>query len=39
MKQRWEKQISGQGTDSPLLMVPELDVAVNDDNETGTMSV
>ena len=46
MRQRWEEQIhvSGQETDSPitplqLLMIPELDVAVNDDNEPGTMSV
>ena len=43
MRQRWEEQIhvSGQETDSPitplqLLMIPELDVAVNDDNEPGT---
>ena len=36
MRQRWKKQISGQETDSPitpLLMIPKLDVAVNDDNE------
>ena len=44
MRQRWEKQIhvSGQETDSPitpLLMISKLDVAVNDDNEPGTMSV
>ena len=37
MKQRWEKQVSGQETDSPitsLVLIPEPDV-VND--ETGTM--
>ena len=46
MRQRWEKQIhvSGQETDSPitplqLLMIPKLDVAVNDDDEPGTISV
>ena len=38
MRQKWEKQVPGQETDSPitpLVMIPEPDVVVND--ETGTM--